>query len=105
MLKKFSKLRGNIPSIKTPKRPNKKFTCSRHRRSLLDVLIESLAQGEEVGKKAQPAGESAGEGEEAGKKTQPCNSEAARILTLVVYLVSQPAIKAPLLHLFRSRWI
>ncbi|XP_022083896.1 protein virilizer homolog [Acanthaster planci] len=71
-------------------------------RSLLDVLIESLAQGEEGGKKAQPAGETTGEGEEANKKTQPCNSDAARILTLVVYLVSQPAIKAPLLHLFRS---
>ncbi|XP_038066520.1 protein virilizer homolog [Patiria miniata] len=72
-------------------------------RSLLDILIENLAQGEEGGKKAQPAsGETAGEGEEIQKKTQPCNSDSARILTLVVYLVSQPAIKAPLLHLFRS---
>ncbi|XP_063951196.1 protein virilizer homolog [Lytechinus pictus] len=40
--------------------------------------------------------------DEGSNKERPCNADAARVLTLLVYLISQPAIKAAFLQLSRS---
>ena len=57
-----------------------------HDRNLLEMLVESL-----------------GEKDKETQLEQPCSPDTVRLLTLLVYLVSQPAIKAPILHLLRTR--
>ncbi|XP_070574528.1 protein virilizer homolog [Ptychodera flava] len=42
------------------------------------------------------------ESRDDNKSLDPCTGQANRILTLLMYLVSQPPVKAPLLHFLRS---